>query len=396
MMADENPSSDTFIPVQQPGADASGASPSMADTIKLALDQVKDSTDDEDAPADKPETKPAEAKGKEAKAGKGAEDTSGDGDADDKTKGKSEPVEGDDDGDDDQPEKKDAEGDDKPSDGRANGKIKPPERLLPDAKEQWLNVPRSVQRDVDNIVRDYEAQIEAHKQRTERYESLRPFDELARQNGRDLRESLMKLNQIENQMTRNPVAALDAILREIGPRKGDGSPVTLFDVAQHVINQGQQGYQQTIAQGRQQQQIMERDSEAERLRQENEQLKARQVVNEIEARVIAPFKAAHPRYDELKDDIAFFIKSGRIPEGLSLIDKLEAAYDMAERLNPSPGKGGNEKSEALDQSDRVESDSSGRKSIRTGPGSVPRQENSVDATDVKALIRNNLRKAIRA
>lgn len=392
-MADEAaPAADTFIPVERPASDASGGSSSMADTIKMALDQVKDAPADEDAAPAPKKAEPAEAKDEKAKADKAAEDASGGGDD-------AKPVKAD--GDDaksaEKGEVKEAPAPkaEKTDAHDGDGNIQPPSRFLPDAKEKWLNVPRSVQRDVDNIVRDYEQQIETHRQQNERYETLRPFDELARSNGRDLRESLLKFSHIENQMTANPIAALNEILLEVGPRKADGSPVTLFEVAQYVVNQGQQGYQQTIAQSRQQQQAAQRDSEAEQLRRENEALRAQNVVSDINARIIAPFKAQHPRYDELQDDIAFFLKTGKIPEGLSHLDKLEAAYAMAERLNPSSGSSASQ-SGVLDHSDRVELDSSGRKSIRSSPGAVSPEDDSVNATDVKALIRNNLRKAIRA
>ncbi len=389
-MADAAPSDDSFIPITPPASESSGGSTSMADTIKLALDTVKD-VPDEDAPP-KPKVEPVEAKADKAKVEKPADDASGEGE-DVKPKPKA-AEDGADDQDADKTDKA-SKTDNQPEADKGRQEIKAPDRLLPDAKEKWLNVPRSVQRDVDNIVRDYEQQIETHKQQAERYESIRPFDELARQNGRDLRESLVKLNHIENQFTTNPIAALNSILQEIGPRKADGTPISLLEVARHVVNQGEQGYQQTIAQGRQQQQMTQRDSETERLRQENEALKSQQVVSEVEARIIAPFRAQNPRYDELQGDIAFFLKSGRIPEGLSHLDKLEAAYAMAERLNPSPGSS-RDQSNGLDHSDRVESDSSGRKSIRSSPGASSPDGDGADTSDVKALIRSNLRKAIRA
>ena len=391
-MADAAPSADTFIPITPPASESSGGSTSMADTIKLALDTVKDAPD-EDAPP-KPKADPVEAKTDKAKVEKSADDANGEGDV---VEAKEKPkADGNADGQgDDAGKKADEKADNQPEADKGRQEIKAPDRLLPDAKEKWLNVPRSVQRDVDNIVRDYEQQIETHKQQAERYESIRPFDELARSNGRDLRESLVKLNHIENQFTTNPIAALNSILQEIGPRKADGTPISLLEVARHVVNQGEQGYQQTIAQGRQQQQMTQRDSETERLRQENEALKSQQVVSEVEARIIAPFRAQNPRYDELQGDIAFFLKSGRIPEGLSHLDKLEAAYAMAERLNPSPGSS-RDQSNGLDHSDRVESDSSGRKSIRSSPGASSPDGDDADTSDVKALIRSNLRKAIRA
>jgi hypothetical protein len=40
---------------------------------------------------------------------------------------------------------------------------------------------------------------------------------------------------------------------------------------------------------------------------------------------------ANPRFEELSDDIAFFLKSGRTKD-------LAEAYQLAERLNPTPSE----------------------------------------------------------
>jgi hypothetical protein len=46
---------------------------------------------------------------------------------------------------------------------------------------------------------------------------------------------------------------------------------------------------------------------------------------------INKFAADHPRFDELANDIAFFMQSGRAKD-------LPEAYELAERLNPAPAK----------------------------------------------------------
>jgi hypothetical protein len=389
MTTETAPAADTFIPLTEPGAEASGASSSMTETIRLALDSVKDMPDDDDTPVakepekddiaekpakeepakaeEKPEDKPAKPRGEGGKFAAKEPDAKPVREVEPKAEAEAEEGHG--------------------------PKINPPAKLLPDAREKWINTPRPVQRDIENMVREYESTIETARKDTERYEALRQFDDLAKQNGRDLRESLLKINHIENQLQSNPIAGLNAILAEIGPRKADGSPLSLYEVANVIVQQGPQGYQQAIAQANRQMQVQQRDSEAERLRQENEALKAERFVSDIDARIVSPFKQTHPRFGELHDDIAFFLKSGRIPEGLSHLDRLEAAYAMAERLNPSPGSSQSQ-SDALDRSDRVDLDSSGRKSIRSSPGAVSPSEDSVDSKDMTAVARAALRKAM--
>ena len=44
---------------------------------------------------------------------------------------------------------------------------------------------------------------------------------------------------------------------------------------------------------------------------------------------VSKFAETHPRFEELSDDIGFFMKSGRAKD-------LSEAYTLAERLNPAP------------------------------------------------------------
>lgn len=259
--------------------------------------------------------------------------------------------------------------DSKPSDDKS-GRIDPPSKFLPDAKETWRNTPRAVQRDVANLVKQHETELAQAQKASERYQSLRQFDEIAQSNGRDLKDSLAKMSEIEDLMQANPYAGLNAILREVGPRKPDGSSPTLYEVAQFVVQQGPDKWQQLVSQrpqnGQQPQQQRQPDPEVVQLKQQLAQMQAEQTT----ASIIEPFKKDHPRYDELKQDIAFFLKSGRIPTSLSMPDRLAAAYDMAARINPpshddAPGQKANP-----DPERRGESDSSGSKSIKSAPGSV--------------------------
>jgi hypothetical protein len=92
----------------------------------------------------------------------------------------------------------------------------------------------------------------------------------------------------------------------------------------------------------------------------------------VVADIIAPFEAEHPRFEELKDDVAFFLQSGRIPQSLSPVDRLAAAYDMAERINPSPFQPRNDLADP-DLDAETGRPAVGKKSIGGAPGngSIP-------------------------
>ena len=80
---------------------------------------------------------------------------------------------------------------------------------------------------------------------------------------------------------------------------------------------------------------------------------------------INKFAADHPRFEELAEDISFFLKSGRAKD-------LADAYTLAERLNPAPAKAEAEttaaSSAAIQDPPPVHPDK-GQKSINGAPSS---------------------------
>lgn len=258
-----------------------------------------------------------------------------------------------------------------------------PEKFLPAAKELWRNVPHPVRAEVHRVLSEATAANEQYK----RYDDIRPFDDLAKSNGRDLRESLMKMSQIEDLLQANPIAGLNAILGEIGPRKADGQPYSMMEVAQYIAQQGQQGYQQIVQSGQQAQQQQAGSAQVEALQAQISQMKVEAATRDV----VEPFRAANPRYDELQDDVAFFLQSGKIPSSLSAPEKLAAAYDMAVRINPAshvsdaPASGG-------EPADNVRAGDFGgkTKSIKSSPGSVS------DDTDDSATSDESVLDSIRA
>jgi hypothetical protein len=49
------------------------------------------------------------------------------------------------------------------------------------------------------------------------------------------------------------------------------------------------------------------------------------------AEMVTKFAAAHPRFEELSEDIAFFLDTGRAND-------VAEAYKLAERINPAPSE----------------------------------------------------------
>ncbi|MBB4642365.1 hypothetical protein [Rhizorhapis suberifaciens] len=267
----------------------------------------------------------------------------------------------------------------------------PPKNFLPDSKDVWRNVPRPVRRDIENMTREFEEKEQRYQVANQRYETIRDFDELAKSNGRELRESLMKVHEIETELQKNPIAGLNKILMEVGPRKADGQPVSLFEVAQYIVQQGPQGYQQMVAQGQQQPQQPQTDPRVQQLEQQLAQMQEQQVA----AQIIEPFKVDHPRYDELQDDIAFFLQSGKISPSLSPLDRLEAAYDMAVRINP-PSHVDQPADEGPANPRRADDSLSGSKSIKSAPGAVSPDMEPERGGSIRDLLQDELKRVKRS
>jgi hypothetical protein len=253
--------------------------------------------------------------------------------------------------------------DEQPKDGKRF--VEPPKTFLPQAREVWRNTPHAVQAEVERLVNEHEASNEQTRASVDRYESLRQYDEVARSNGRDLRDSLEKMSNIEDQLQRNPIAGLNAILMEVGPRKADGQPFSLYEVAQYVAQQDHQGYQQMVAQGQPQQQPRE-DPRIVQLQQQLNHVQEQATHQTI----IEPFARANPRYAELEGHIAQFLDSGMVPQSLSPRDRLAAAYDMAERINPPSHGTSADRQDGLAEPRRADDDFSGSRSIKSSLGAV--------------------------
>lgn len=356
----------------------------VEDTVKSVLQQVKAEAPTDEQPAEAevdPKAEP-EVKAKEDKPAEVKEEAPEDAPTKPRAKdgkfAKTEPVE--------------AAPDEAPQE---KSEFAAPERLLPDAKERWTNTPRSVQRDISAFVTEVEQERAQYSERLERYENIRPFDELAKSNGRDLRESLAKINHIENLIQKDPIVGLDTVLKEMGSR------YSLYDVAQHIVNQGPQAYQQTVQQARGQMQEQQQQSYVQQLEQQVQQLAQEQKKIALKSDVIEPFRAANPRFDEpdIQTEMALQInmlrahpKYAKAFNDLSYQGQLAIAYERADRQVPaSPSKQASAQN-GLDPYDaRVEHDSSGTKSIKSGPGAV---SNSEDLTNLplEELLKRNLSK----
>lgn len=257
----------------------------------------------------------------------------------------------------------------------------PPARLLPASKELWSMVPNALKGDIHRLIKDHETEKEQYRAAHEAYESIKDFDEMAKRGNTNLRTALERYTGLEQMLRTNPVQGVAEVLRNIG--------VTPIQFAQHILNNPQLHEYKPAPQQPAQQPA--RSPEIDQLRAEITAMRHEAVARDI----IGPFREANPRYDELQEDIAFFLQSGKIPTSLSPVERLEAAYDMAARINPS-GNMSSDRQEpaAITQpySDSVSPKPAGTRSIRGAPADGADTAIPEGKSSVRDILRKEMRK----
>lgn len=191
----------------------------------------------------------------------------------------------------------------------------PPSRFSADAKAAWATAPEPVKAEVTRAIKELEGGIQQYQQAFEPYKD---FDKQLRANGQTFKEVFDHYTGIENLLAQDHIKGLDTICRNLG--------TSLQAVAAQIMGQPQD-QQRTQADSY----ISELKAEITELKKQiggvtttiqSQQEKA--LLDQIEA-----FAADKPRFDELSNDIVFFLNSGRTKD-------LQEAYALAERLNPAP------------------------------------------------------------
>lgn len=266
-----------------------------------------------------------------------------------------------------------------------------PKRFSSDiaATTDWEKVPESVQAAVHRVQREMEEGITKYKSSHDRYETLREFDDIARSNGHELKDSLKKVVDIEQAFARNPVEGFQHICNHFG--------INMRALAAHITGQKAEDVQV-----QQEGTISELRRELADLKQQVsgvstgfQQQQTAATSKEVEAFAAQP---GNERFYDLMDDVAFFLKSDKVDANLPPIDRLKAAYQLADRLNPDP----NAKSASAQASDATAASASdaekealaaqtrkGEKSITGAPsaGSDPNRR------EASSSVKDSLRKA---
>lgn len=161
----------------------------------------------------------------------------------------------------------------------------PPKRFTAAAMEDWASTPETVRAEVLRLERELTAGLKKHQSAAARDADLADFHDRAAKGGTTLKAALSKYVGLEDLLRTDPDKGLEAIFQNIG--------ISPREWATNLLGQAP-GDDSSSA-----------DATTE---------------------AVMKFAAAHPRFEELSEDIVFFLDTGRA-------DDLAEAYSLAERFS---------------------------------------------------------------
>lgn len=333
-----------------------------------ADEKADDKADDKAKVAkdDKAEAKPARERGQDGKFAKAdkaqAEDATGDKGAPEKAAtGQGEAERG------------------RQSEGRQH--YDPPSRFLPKEKEAWGNVPNVVKAAIARYTGEHETEVQQYRASHEEWTKLDRFQQMAKQHNTTIGEAMDRYTKLDGLLSSDPLEAIRQILGTRG--------ITPEQYAQHVM-QNPQAHQAPAPHAQQAQPDRQLVGHIQHLQSQLDEMRNEQT----RTSVVEPFRTSHPRFDELHQDISFFLQSGKIPASMSPVERLEAAYDMAERINPSSMSAPMAKDQTSEAAEpaRLAKPDAGKKSIRGALSDGADTETEEPEADLEKLLRKELRR----
>lgn len=203
----------------------------------------------------------------------------------------------------------------------------PPARMSDRAKADWAKTPDSVRADGYRIYNEMARAVHAYKGDHDTMNTIRQYDQMARQQGTSLSRVLANHVAIEERLRTDPIAAFEILTHNLNLRTPEGQQLTFRDLAWHHLNQTPE--QQQLIQARntfmaQQAQIAQQQAQIQALVNEQRRMQYAQHF-QMTRGAVDRYADTHPRFDELGDLIHAEI-------GLGF--DLDTAYRRANALRP--------------------------------------------------------------
>lgn len=201
-------------------------------------------------------------------------------------------------------------------------------RMSAAAKTEWAKVPEPVQADIHRLHDEFGRAYQRYRGDHEAMNVIRPYHNLARQQGTTLDRALSNYIGMEHKLRSDVVGGLDLIVDNLNLRTQEGRKLSLMDVAWHIVNQTpeqRQLLQSKNAMMAQSHQLQTAQQRIAALEQNTKRVQYAAAFNQTRGALDA-FAETHPRLDELGDLIEQEVKLGF---------DLNAAYQRAELLRPA-------------------------------------------------------------
>lgn len=290
-----------------------------------------------------------------------------------------------------------------PSEGE-DDRTAPPARLTDEAKRYWGNVPRPVKAEVQRMEAELSRMDAESGPARQLHAELRDYDAMARQAGTSIKAALDKYTgferavsqdigkgfaQIAQSQGKSPIETVASLLRAYG--------ITPQQYAQHVT-QNPQAHQVAPQAPRDPMvaQLSQQISQMQQMLQgQQQQTQAQAVQSEVQR-----WSEGRSDYQQLQPAIAEILKSGIIErihgQGLSVVQKLDAAYRMAggkaQPIVPQNENPASPKPEAAPSHAAGNPVDPGKLSVRGAPddGLMP---DAMDKLPLRDWLRKEMRKA---
>ena len=201
-------------------------------------------------------------------------------------------------------------------------------RMDEHAKAAWAATPEPIRGAVHRMNQEFTRAYHRYKPDIDVMNTIRPFVEMAAQQGTTLERALNNYVQMEQKLRQDPLGGLDVIVHNLNLRADNGQKLTFADICYAYLSQSPE--QQALLKGQntsqaQAQQIGQLHSMVSTLATGIQRMQYQQQFTQTRS-ALDRYAEAHPRFDELGDLIEHEIKLGF---------SLDDAYRRAELLRPA-------------------------------------------------------------
>jgi hypothetical protein len=211
-------------------------------------------------------------------------------------------------------------------------------RMHERAKADWAATPESVRGDIYRAQGEFQKAYQTFKADNEVMNTIRPFHDMAKQQGTTLERALSNYVSMENKLRQDPIAGLDTIVYNLNLQAPDGTRLTFRDLAWHHLNQSPEQQELLKHQNKvdaQAQQIGQLHQTVNKLVNGIQQMQYQATFAQTRAQ-LDRYADAKPRFDELSDLIHREIQLGfTLDQAYARADLLRPATQAAQTRTPT-------------------------------------------------------------